>query len=46
MKRNQTLPICAVDRETPRIMFLHYWGVGRTDDLANTLKQALNKTKP
>jgi hypothetical protein len=32
--------------ETPRIMFLHFWGVGRTEDLASTLKQALSKTKP
>jgi len=31
--------------EIPRIMFLHYWGVGRTQELANTLKQALSKTK-
>jgi hypothetical protein len=31
--------------ETPRIMFLHYWGVGRTEDLARTLKSALVKTK-
>ena len=31
--------------ESPRIMFLHYWGVGRTEDLAKTLKAALDKTK-
>jgi hypothetical protein len=31
--------------ESPRIIFLHYWGVGRTEDLANTLKSALEKTK-
>jgi hypothetical protein len=31
--------------ETPRIIFLHYWGVGRTDDLAKTLKAALDVTK-
>jgi hypothetical protein len=31
--------------ETPRIVFLHYWGVGSTDKLATTLKQALGKTK-
>jgi hypothetical protein len=31
--------------ETPRIMFLHYWGLGRTEDLARTLKSALEKTK-
>lgn len=31
--------------ETPRILFLHYWGVGRTEDLAKTLKAALDVTK-
>jgi hypothetical protein len=31
--------------ESPRIMFLHYWGLGRTEDLAKTLKAALEKTK-
>src|SRR5467141_265571 len=31
--------------ETPRIMFLHYWGVGRAADLARTLAAALKKTK-
>jgi hypothetical protein len=31
--------------ESPRIMFLHYWGVGRTEDLARTLKAALEKTR-
>jgi hypothetical protein len=31
--------------ETPRIMFLHYWGLGRTEQLAQTLKSALSKTK-
>jgi hypothetical protein len=31
--------------ETPRIMFLHYWGLGRTEDLARALKSALDKTK-
>jgi hypothetical protein len=30
--------------EQPRIMFLHYWGIGRTADLARTLKAALAKT--
>jgi hypothetical protein len=30
--------------EKPRIMFLHYWGVGSTTDLANGLKAALAKT--
>jgi hypothetical protein len=31
--------------ESPRIMFLHFWGLGRTEDLARTLKAALDKTK-
>ena len=31
--------------ESPRIMFLHYWGLGRAVDLARTLKSALDKTK-
>ena len=30
--------------EQPRIMFLHYWGVGRTEDLARGLKTALDHT--
>jgi hypothetical protein len=30
--------------EQPRVMFLHYWGVGATTDLANGLKAALGKT--
>jgi hypothetical protein len=31
--------------EEPRILFLHYWGVGRTEDLARGLKAALEQTK-
>jgi hypothetical protein len=31
--------------EEPRIVFLHYWGVGRTEDLARGLRQALDETK-
>ncbi len=30
--------------ETPRIIFLHYWGVGPADKLAEGLKAALGKT--
>ena len=30
--------------ENPRIMFLHYWGVGSTESLANGLQAALDKT--
>ena len=28
--------------ETPRIIFLHYWGVGAATDLAKRLKAALD----
>jgi uncharacterized protein DUF1259 len=31
--------------EEPRIVFLHYWGVGRTDDLARGLRSALDQTR-
>jgi len=31
--------------EEPRMMFLHYWGVGTTAELAKTLKAALDKTR-
>ena len=31
--------------ETPRTLFLHYWGIGKTSDLAAGLKAALAKTK-
>src|SRR5438445_422863 len=31
--------------ESPRMLFLHYWGVGRTEDLARALAAALKKTK-
>ena len=31
--------------ESPRIMFLHYWGAGRPEDLARTLVSALAQTK-
>ena len=31
--------------EQPRILFLHYWGVGRTEDLARGLRAALEKTR-
>lgn len=29
--------------ENPRIIFLHYWGIGRATDLSRGLKAALNK---
>jgi hypothetical protein len=31
--------------EEPRIMFLHYWGIGRTADLSKGLKTALAATR-
>ena len=31
--------------EEPRMVFLHYWGIGSTEKLANGLKAALNQTK-
>jgi hypothetical protein len=31
--------------ESPRIVFLHFWGVGPTEALAKTLRAALDKTK-
>lgn len=30
--------------ETPRIMFLHYWGIGRAEDLARGVRTALDQT--
>jgi hypothetical protein len=30
--------------EKPRVMFLHFWGVGSTDALAAGLRAALDKT--
>lgn len=32
--------------ETPRMMFLHYWGVGRAEDLARGVRAALDQTHP
>jgi hypothetical protein len=31
--------------ENPRIVFLHFWGIGPTENLAKTIKAALDKTK-
>ena len=31
--------------EQPRMLFLHYWGVGRAEDLARGLKAALDRTR-
>ena len=32
--------------EEPRIMFLHYWGVGHAEDLARGVGAALDQTRP
>ena len=34
-----------IETENPRIVFLHYWGVGPTSDLAKGLKAALDTQK-
>jgi len=31
--------------ESPRIMFLHYWGIGRAEDLARGLRAALDQAR-
>jgi hypothetical protein len=31
--------------EEPRILFLHYWGIGRAEDLARGLREALDQTQ-
>lgn len=31
--------------EKPRIIFLHFWGIGRAEELAKTIKEALQTTK-
>lgn len=31
--------------ESPRMIFLHYWGKGNHEDLAKTVKDALSLTK-
>jgi hypothetical protein len=31
--------------ESPKMIFLHYWGKGNTEDLAKTIKDALSLTK-
>jgi hypothetical protein len=32
--------------ENPRVIFLHYWGIGRTADLAQGIKNALDTQRP
>lgn len=47
--RHANIDIVAIHQhmihEEPRIIFLHYLGIGKASDLANGLKEALNKTK-
>jgi hypothetical protein len=31
--------------EEPRIMFLHYWGIGRAEDIAKGVRAGLDVTK-
>ncbi len=31
--------------EQPRILFLHYWGIGKPEDLAKGLRAALDTQK-
>lgn len=44
--RGQGINVVAIHNhmtgENPRIVFLHYWGIGPTQQLANALKAALN----
>lgn len=32
--------------EEPRVIFLHYWGIGPADALAGTIRRALRELKP
>lgn len=32
--------------ETPRIIFLHFWGIGKAGELAHTIREALQVTEP
>jgi hypothetical protein len=46
--RHADIQIAAIHQhmtgETPRIMFLHYWGIGRAEDLARGVRAALDRT--
>jgi len=48
--RHANIQIVAIHQhmtgEEPRILFLHYWGVGRAEDLARGLRAALDQTHP
>lgn len=47
--RNANINIVAIHQhmtnENPRILFLHFWGIGSTEALAKGLRAALDKTK-
>ena len=46
--RNAGIQIVAIHQhmtgETPRILFLHYWGIGRAEDLAHAVRAGLDQT--
>jgi hypothetical protein len=48
--RHANIQIVAIHQhmtgEEPRIMFLHYWGIGHAEDLARGLRAALDQTHP
>jgi len=47
--RNAKINIVAIHNhmigENPKILFLHFWGVGRTTDLARGIRAALDSEK-
>ena len=47
--RHANIDIVAIHQhmtgEEPRIMFLHYWGIGRAEDLARGVRGALDRVK-
>lgn len=47
--RNAGIDIVAIHShmtgETPRVLFLHYWGIGPAEELARAVRAALAKTK-
>lgn len=47
--RHADIQIAAIHQhmtgETPRILFLHYWGIGRAEDLAKGIHSALEQTR-
>ena len=47
--RSGSIDIVAVHNhmlsEEPRIFFLHYWGTGKAEELARTVRQAFDEVK-